>query len=63
MSSTSRTKPSYVLNDSLPVGGGFFMGVVANSKMNEAQAAANDAAPVAPNFLNFALADGDSLSM
>ena len=63
MSSTSRTKPSYVLNDALPVGDGFFMGVVANAKMNEARAAANDAAPLAPNFLNYALAYGGSLSM
>ena len=61
--STSGTQPHYVLNYVLPAGGSLSMGVVPNSKMNLARAAANAAAPVGPDVLNDALAAGGSLSM
>ena len=61
--SSSGNQPPYFLSDVLPAGGVLSMGVVANARTNEARAAANDAAPVAPNVLNDVLAAGGSLSM
>ena len=60
---TSGTQPPYFLNDALRAGVGLSMGAVENSKINEARAAANAAAPVAPNVLNDALADDGILSI
>ena len=58
MPSTSGTQSTNVLNDALPADGCLSMVVVANSKKNEAQYAANTDAPVAPNVFNDALPDG-----
>ena len=63
MFSTSGTQTPYALSDTLPAGGGLSMGVVANTRMNEARASANAAAPVAPNVLNDALPAGNGLSI
>ena len=57
------TQTSYVISDALPAGDSLSMGAVENTKMNEARAAENSAAPVAPNVLNYVLAAGGSLSM
>ena len=58
MPSTSGTQSTNVLNDALPADGCLSMVVVENSKMNEAQAAADAVAPVAPNVFNDTLPDG-----
>ena len=63
MSSTSGTQITYVLNDALPAGGCLSMGFMENTRMNEARAAADAAAPVVPNVLNDVLPAGSGLSM
>ena len=63
MYSTSGNQSSYILNGAFSADGGLSMGAVANERMDEARAAADDAAPVVPNVLDDALPAGGSLSM